>query len=189
MSPWTPSLEQNCATSLGLLFVKLSPKPVQPKRNWIVQRRWACYYKKKKQLETLRKTQSNISKNIGFDITISVGINMCNFLDLTLDLYNNLYMPYRKENSCIKSINNKSGTPLSSKGMIENRLTQLLKDESIFKNAVPIYQAALHRSSFKHSLNYTNTPKPNTKRNRKRNTIYFNPPFCQSIKNNIGKKP
>ena len=58
------------------------------------------------QLEKLKKNTIKCFKNIGFDITISVGTNKCNFLDLTLDLSNNLYMPYRKENACIKYITN-----------------------------------------------------------------------------------
>ena len=68
--------------------------------------------------------------------------------------------------------------------MIGNRLSKLSKGESIFKDAVSIYQAALHTSNFKHNLNYTITPK----RKLKRNKIHFNSPFCKSVNTNIGKK-
>ena len=68
--------------------------------------------------------------------------------------------------------------------MIKDRSSKLSKNESILRH----YQAALHISNFKHNLNYTNTPKRNTNRKRKRNTIYFNILFCQSVTTNIGKK-
>ena len=41
-------------------------------------------------------------------ITINVGTTVWNFLDITLNLTNNIYKPYRKENSEVRRINNKS---------------------------------------------------------------------------------
>ena len=51
------------------------------------------------------------------------------------------------------------------------------------------YQNALDNAKFKHKLRYTENIKTQTKKktNRPRKTIYFNPPFCQSVKTNIGK--
>ena len=144
------------------------------------------------QLETLKKMTIKSFQNLGLQITISVGMNRCNFLDLTLDLTNNTYKPYRKENSCTKYINRKSNHPPVIKrnlpSMIEKRLSKLSKDEKIFKEAAPIYQAALNKSNFKHKLSYNKPKKSNTKCNRKRKITFFNPPFCQSVRTNIGKK-
>ena len=144
------------------------------------------------QLEKLKKMTIKSFQSLGFQITISVGMNRCNFLDVTFDLPSNIYKPYRKENSCTKYINSKSNHPPVIKrnlpSMIEKRLSKLSKDEHIFKDAAPTYQAALKESNFRHKLNYNVPKKCNNKRNRKRKITYFNPPFCQSVRTNIGKK-
>ena len=73
--------------------------------------------------------------------------------------------------------------------MIEKRINRFSKSEKIFKKFVPIYQNALNDSNFKHKLKYSENKNPQTKkkRNRPRKIIYFNPPFCQSVKTNLGK--
>ena len=73
--------------------------------------------------------------------------------------------------------------------MIERRINKLSKNEQIFNNHVATYQNALNNANFKHKLKYTENLKTQTKKktNRSRKIIYFNPPFCQSVKTNIGK--
>ena len=73
--------------------------------------------------------------------------------------------------------------------MIERRINRLSKNEQIFNNSVTVYQKALDNANFKHKLKYTENKKTQTKKktNRQRKTIYLNPPFCQSVKINIGK--
>ena len=73
--------------------------------------------------------------------------------------------------------------------MIERRINKLSKNEQIFNNHVATYQNALNNANFKHKLKYTENVKTQTKKKtpRSRKIIYFNPPFCQSVKTNIGK--
>ena len=52
-----------------------------------------------------------IFKDIGFKITIDTGATICNFLDVTLDLTNNVFKPYKKNNTEIRYINNNSKPP------------------------------------------------------------------------------
>ena len=61
-------------------------------------------YKNKQDLENIKKQTIKIFKDIGFSITIDTGMTRCNFLNITLDLANSCYMPYRKENSSIRYI-------------------------------------------------------------------------------------
>ena len=49
-------------------------------------------------LEKIKKDSIRIFKEIGFNITIEVGLAKCNFLDISLDISRNEYKPYRKEN-------------------------------------------------------------------------------------------
>ena len=76
--------------------------------------------------------------------------------------------------------------------MIEKRLNRLSTDSQVFDNAKHNYQAALRQSNFNHELKYENISKTNymskKKRNRTRKVIFFNPPYCQSVKTNIGKE-
>ena len=135
-----------------------------------------------------------IIKDIGFSSTIDVGMTKCSFLDITSDVANKYHMPYRKENSSIKYINKNSNHPMIIKTnltkMIEERLIRLSTDPKIFDDAKPCYQNALSKSNFKHKLKYTNETKLNekTKRKRTRNVMFFNPPFCQSVKTNTDKR-
>ena len=70
--------------------------------------------------------------------------------------------------------------------MIENRLIKLSKNKNIFDDNICTYQNAVDKSNFKHKLTYTSDFK-NRKRNRSRKVIYFNLPFCKSIKANVEK--
>lgn len=117
-----------------------------------------------------------------------------NFLDITLDLTNKCHMPYNKENSSIKYINRSSNHPMTIKNnlpkMIEERLIRLSTDPNIFDDAKPCYENALSKSNFKHKLKHTYEVKLKEKKKRKRtrNVMFFNPPFCQLVKTNIGKR-
>ena len=133
-----------------------------------------------------------IIKDIGFSSTIDVGMTKCSFLDITSDIANKYHMPYRKENSSIKYINKNSNHSMIIKNnfpkMIQERLIRLSTDPNIFDDAKPCYQNALNKSNFKPKLKYTNETKINDKKKRKRtrNVIFFNPPFCKSVKRFLG---
>ena len=58
----------------------------------------------------------------------------------------------------------------------------------MFDEAKPVYDHAIEKSGYKHKLAYNTckkTPKP--KRNRRKRCIFYNPPYCQSVKNNFGR--
>ena len=119
---------------------------------------------------------------------IYTGATICNFLYTTLEITNNEYKPYRKENLNIKYINNNSNYPKIIKKnlplIIEKRINKLSKSEKLFNESVANYQDALNNSNFKHKLKYTdnNNDQYKKKPNRLRKVIYFNPPVCQSVK-------
>ena len=73
---------------------------------------------------------------------------------------------------------------------INRRLNLLSKDENIFSQAIPPYQEALERAGYDHKLHYT-APKDqpqNRRRNKNRQMIWYNPPYCKSVKTNIDKE-
>ena len=69
--------------------------------------------------------------------------------------------------------------------MINKRLSDISYDDEEFTKSAPLYQKALEESGFSHQLKYI-SPQPN-RRSRKRNIIWFNPPYCKSVKTNVGR--
>jgi hypothetical protein len=71
--------------------------------------------------------------------------------------------------------------------MIQTRLSDLSSDAHEFNNAKDDYATALANSGFHDEMQFAkSTPKP--KRNRKRNIIWFNPPYNEAVENNIGRE-
>ena len=70
----------------------------------------------------------------------------------------------------------------------EKRLSQLFFNEQIFNESAPFYEDKLHQSGYQQKLKYNpvNT-KPHSKRNHKRNIIWFNPPFNRNVSTKISK--
>ena len=77
-------------------------------------------------------------------------------------------------------------------------LNSLSKTEEVFKESIQPYQNALDEAGHNYKLNYqpkTPNPTPTTNRvnntsrkNRSRNITWFNPPYCKSLKTNLGKE-
>ena len=73
--------------------------------------------------------------------------------------------------------------------MISRRLSNLSYDEDIFNKSKPIYEKALRESGYDEELlfNKTNTNTETPRRNRKRNIIWYNPPFSKNVETNIAR--
>ena len=116
-----------------------------------------------------------------------------NYLDVTLNLNDGSYRPYHKPNDELMYIHSESNhppaiikqLPLS----IEARLRTLSSSKEIFDEDVKPYQEALKNSGYKYKLKYEDDSgeKEHQKRNRKREVIWFNPPYSKSVKTNVGK--
>ena len=127
-------------------------------------------------------------------ITIEANKKSIDYLDVNLNLTTGKHQPYIKPGNRPLYINTKSNHPPSifkavPEG-INNRLSLLSSDETIFKEAIPIYQQALNNSGFKHELKYKPSVnnKKQQKRKRKRNIIWYNPPFDMQVRTKIGSK-
>ena len=150
------------------------------------------------QSEQVKKNIQKIFKDHGLDIIIQCNMKIVNYLDVTFNLNDGTYKPYTKLNNEIKYIHKNSNHPPSVIRQIplsiESRLSTISFNEKIFQEAVTPYQKALQNSGYRHTLtnkspkndnNSTNINK--NKRNRKRQIIWFNPPFNLKTKTKIGK--
>ena len=68
--------------------------------------------------------------------------------------------------------------------MINKRLSELSCDKNEFDKAKEIYGKALIESDFNTKLSYQN--EQSARKNRKSKLLWFNPPYNESVKANIG---
>lgn len=144
-------------------------------------------------LERLTKRIRSIMKSSGFGITIDTGSRVTNFLDVTLDLMHNSHHPYRKPNSKIQYIHRESNHPPhileGLPKMIQKRLSTLSNSSEAFERSKTDYECALMKSGYKeHKLQFEDNNIKRVKRNRRKKAIYFNAPYCASVKTKIGKE-
>ena len=101
-------------------------------------------------------------------ITIQCNLKKVDFLDVTFDLDNNLFKPFRKENNNPTYKNKHSNHPQAPSNNCQNQLkneypkTSSYKD--IFDESVKPYKNALKESGFSETLNYV---APTTKKKKK----------------------
>ena len=119
-------------------------------------------------------------------------MKIVNYLDVSLNLNNSNFKPYRKLDNKIFYIY-KNSNPLPSilkqiPTSIEKIISTLSSNEIIFNKSKEIYQNALEKSGYRQTLKYhpSNENVSNNKQNRKQNIIWFNPPFSANVKTKVG---
>ena len=137
-----------------------------------------------------RKELHKTFEQFNFKITADANLRIVNFLDVTFDVSNGKFKPYRKHNDDPLYIDRHSNHPPSIikqlQTTINKRISLLSSDEQPFQETAPIYQNALRHSHFNHKLDYLKETPQQSRRNRQRRIIWFNPSFIKSVKTNIG---
>ena len=144
-------------------------------------------------LESKVKQLRKVFKNIGFDVTIEANLFVTDFLDVTLDLQNKSYKPYRKPNAHTVYVNSKSNHPehvlKHIPVAVNNRLQKISSNQSVFKETTQHYQKAIRASGYDHELTYSHKhEKSKNKKRRRKNILYFNAPYCKSVATRVGKR-
>ncbi len=116
-----------------------------------------------------RKELHKCFEQFGLKITAEANLHVINFLDVTFDLNNGKFKPYRKPNDDPLYINRHSNHPPSIikqlPTSINKRISALSADEQTFHESAPIYQNALRHSNFDHKLDYMKqAPQKNTQK-------------------------
>ena len=129
-------------------------------------------------------------KDNNLGITIETNLKKTDFLDVTLDLESGKFLPYRKPNDLPVYVSAYSNHPPSTRkqlpDMINRRISDISCDAEEFEKAKPMYEDALKKSGYTTNLKYE--PTTQKRNNRKRKTIWFNPPYSENVKTNIGKE-
>ena len=145
------------------------------------------------QSDKLRKDITKVFKEMGLNITIQANLKIVNFLDVTFNLEDGTYKPYKKPNDNPVYININSNHPPNIikqiPTIISKRISEISSSEEIFKKAAPYYENALEASGYQQKLSYqTEILNEGTRRNRSRKIIWFNPPFNTNVKSNIARE-
>ena len=142
--------------------------------------------------DATRKKIIRAVKELGLRITIEVNLKVVNFLDVTLNLNNGRYHPYRKPNDNPLYINKLSNHPPrileNLPAAISKRVSDISCDQQAFSDAAPMYEQALVASGFQGKLRFTQQSMNTKKRKRQRNVIWFNPPFSKSVSTNVARR-
>ena len=118
-------------------------------------------------------------------------MKVLNYLNVTFNLNDGTYRPYQKPDNIIQYIHVESNhSPNIIKQIsktIEKRLSQLSSNEEIFNESAPFYEEKLHQSGYQRLKYSPVNTKTHSKRNHKRNIVWFNPPFNRNVSTKIGK--
>ena len=114
-------------------------------------------------------------------------------MDVTFNLLNGTYKPYKKPNDQLFYVNTSSNhTPQIIKQLPIFRSSLLSNNSSnkqVFDMSKGEYEKALRESGYKNvSLIYTDKKDIKQKLNRSSNIIWFNPPFNKNVSTNVAKR-
>ena len=124
-------------------------------------------------------------------ITVDPNTTKVNFLDVTLDLRSGKFYPYIKEGNIPLHVHQESNHPPSIlrniPESINKRLSEISSHKESFDSAKGVYQEALDKSGYHHKLSFTLSQASRPQNTRRRNILWFNPPFSKNVATNVGK--
>ena len=144
--------------------------------------------------KTVKKKISDTYNKFGLEITIQTNKKSVQFLHVEFNLENETYKPFLKLGDNPLYVHVHSNHPPSIikniPEAINKRLSSLSSNEEMFKSVAPIYQEALRKSGYTYKLHFNPQVTHNLakKRNRRKDVLWFNPPFSTNIKTKIGAK-
>ena len=146
-------------------------------------------------IKNIKNRLKAVFDSLGLEIIVDTKLTSVNFLDVSMDLMDDSFKPFRKPNDTPIYVHKLSNHPPSvSKNLpkaINKRINQLSSSEQIFNNSRHDYEVALRKSGHYQKLTYQPTTNSNNKKkrnHRSRDEIWFTPPFNASLKTNIGKE-
>ena len=145
------------------------------------------------QIDRTRKSIIKIFKDVGFGTDIETNSKGVDFLDITFNLNNGIYKPYKKPNDRLLYINKSSNHP----PQIINQLPKIISDrlsgnssnKEVFNTAKGEYKEALKRSGYNNiNLSFHQSSTSHVKQQCHCNIIWFNPPYSRAVITNVAKK-
>ena len=131
-------------------------------------------------------------KNLGFQIEIETNLKEVKFLDVTFNLNSGLCKPFKKPTDQLLYVTTWSNHPPQVIKQLPNSINRKLIENSsnkaVFDASKNEYEEALLKSGYKSNLEFQKEISSEKKnRRRRRNIIWFNPPFSQTVKTNVAR--
>lgn len=150
----------------------------------------------KQQITRIEKKVIQLFNELELKITVNTRLQNVDFLDVSLNLDEDTYKPYRKPNDRPVYISKQSNHPPTIlkqlPKMINDRLSRNSCNKQVFDEATGVYNEALRNSGYKTKLEFkktkTNDKNDKNKRKRKRNITWYNPPFSKGVATNVGRE-
>ena len=143
----------------------------------------------KQDVERCKKKLYSIFQELDLKITVEGGSKTMDFLDVIFNLDDGSYCPFVKPNTTTNYVSCESSHPESILKTIPigvaKRLSTNSSSKEAFDNHSQHFQDAMKAAGYNTPLSYIEDEKK-TSRNRKRNVMYFNPPWSSNVSTNIG---
>ena len=145
-------------------------------------------------LMVIRGGGPDVDKQEGLKVTTECNASCVDFLDVVLDLKNDNTKPFIKPNANTKYVSVSSSHPPSILKRIPDgvskRLSTISSSKDHFIQELPYYQSAMDKAGHKEVLSYTpmDAWEEKEKTNRGRGVIWFNSPWSNNIRTNVGAK-
>ena len=145
------------------------------------------------QVDRLRKNLIGFFAQFDLKITVQANVKRTDYLDILFDLESGLHRPFRKDDNVPCYINVQSNHPphiiRNLPEMISKRVSMLSSNQQVFEQEAQIYNEGLKVAGYKEKIKFI-PPVPNQRKGnrRKRNVIWFNPPFHEDVSTPIGEK-
>ena len=105
-------------------------------------------------------------------------------------------MPYMKPNNSPLYVNKNSNHPpnilKNIPESVNKRLSSISANKTVFEKAAPPYQKALKNSGYDYKMKFENkndgNKKSDQKKPRRKKATWFNPPYSNNVKTNVGKQ-
>ena len=140
----------------------------------------------------IKKKIVKVFKDQGLRVTIQTNLKTVDFLDVTFNLPNDTFSPYRKPNDAPCYVNKLSNHPptilQNIPDAINRRVASISSSEQVYDQAIPTYKEALKNSGYSTPISYPDKNLTSRKRQRKRKVISFHPPFSKSVATNVAKR-
>ena len=144
------------------------------------------------EVERVTKKLHKLFETEGLKITCEAGKQGTDYLDLYFDLKYDKYRQWRKPNSNPLYVHKDSNHPpqvlKEIPNMIEKMVSKNSSSKAEFDKVKREYQNSLKNSGFEKKLQYRpDVPKPKVPARRKKE-IWYNPPWSDNMKTNLGYK-
>ena len=117
-------------------------------------------------------------------VTIQCNLKIEDYLDVTFDLTDFSYHLFNNTNNEKNYLHKQSNHPSSIIKQlllsVKRCLSKVTSNEKIFNDSIPTYQETLIKAGYNHKLTYQKQDqKKNNSQQRKRQIIWFNPPYSK----------